>query len=390
MKHWANIERHRLMNEDPRFFEDMFRAKFDGSWCLAQLLDGRPDAALIIFSSVIGVFGATSYGAYAAANAFSESFTQNLRARGRKACCFHWSMWDDLGMAAGNPVATRIAAESQGYQVISPLQGIESLLAGMARDEASLIVGADASTPAVRARMRSVADPFLSLMAFYRSAGGLELVGSEALQVCDDLGTPLSVDLARVAQMPVNDRGEVDRPALKELAQHQITPVEVDRPRTPLESRIAAVWGQVLGMTRIGREDNFFGIGGDSIKAAVVVNRLQALLGVALPMATLFMNPTVAELAAHVGEHGVQGRTTESSDRFAMQANGASDGVARVARDRERASERAIGARADKKNPIPARQSEAEELLSRLDELSEEELEALIAAHSKPSDGHHA
>jgi acyl-CoA synthetase (AMP-forming)/AMP-acid ligase II/acyl carrier protein len=71
-------------------------------------------------------------------------------------------------------------------------------------------------------------------------------------------------------------------------------------PRTPLEGVVAGIWREVLGLERVGVADDFLALGGDSVQAAQVAARLRETLGVAIPMATFFETPTVADLAREV------------------------------------------------------------------------------------------
>ncbi len=65
-------------------------------------------------------------------------------------------------------------------------------------------------------------------------------------------------------------------------------------PRTPLEEAVAAIWAQVLGVERIGVEDDFFALGGHSLLATQVVAQVRSDFAVDLPLHSLFTCPTVA------------------------------------------------------------------------------------------------
>ncbi|MEV7872762.1 condensation domain-containing protein, partial [Streptomyces sp. NPDC088124] len=69
-------------------------------------------------------------------------------------------------------------------------------------------------------------------------------------------------------------------------------------PRTEAERALAAVWAEVLGVERVGVEDDFFELGGDSISSLKVVSRIRAVLGAGLTPRALFDHPTVARLAS--------------------------------------------------------------------------------------------
>jgi len=388
---WSDFKRHRLVNEQPDAFEHMFRAKVDGTWCLANLLEDRPDADLVVFSSVFGVFGAATYGAYAAANAFLEPYIRSLRRRGRRAYCFHWSMWENFGMTAESRFATRSAAESLGYGVISPETGFYSLLAGIGRDEPALIVGADAATPAVRARMRTDADACQEVIACYSGSADPGAVDVAPIRVHDEFGTLVVPALERVGRIPRTNDGAVDWPQLLKADRSPTSRAEERQGRTPLESRLAEIWSEVLGAPAVGNADNFFAMGGDSIRAAVVVNRIQETLGASIPMVTLFKNPTVGELAVAVAAQHPRATSPVAMQEGRTEAKQLNKGVAglEATRGPHRRSAGAVPENTTSGAGIPVHQSEEEALLSKLDELSEEALEMLLAKHSRPPGGHH-
>ncbi|MFI5908320.1 amino acid adenylation domain-containing protein [Dactylosporangium sp. NPDC051541] len=103
--------------------------------------------------------------------------------------------------------------------------------------------------------------------------------------------------------LPTGRSGKLDRAAL--LAAGADAAVTARRayvaPRTELEQRLAAIWSAVLGRDRIGADDDFFALGGRSLLAARLVNRIRAELGREPALRDLFEAPTVAGLAARLG-----------------------------------------------------------------------------------------
>ena len=97
--------------------------------------------------------------------------------------------------------------------------------------------------------------------------------------------------------LPLTPNGKVDRRALPEPARDEERYVA---PRTGVEEGLAAIFGEVLHVERVGVEDDFFALGGHSLKATQVLSRLRARLGVELTPRALFEHPTVAALAAVV------------------------------------------------------------------------------------------
>lgn len=69
-------------------------------------------------------------------------------------------------------------------------------------------------------------------------------------------------------------------------------------PHNGMEVQLTALWQQVLGMQEVGVHDNFFDLGGHSLKAAQLFYQLELVFGKQLPLATLFQAPTIAELGS--------------------------------------------------------------------------------------------
>uniref|UniRef100_UPI0006851D27 thioesterase domain-containing protein n=1 Tax=Mycobacterium sp. URHD0025 TaxID=1298864 RepID=UPI0006851D27 len=79
---------------------------------------------------------------------------------------------------------------------------------------------------------------------------------------------------------------------------------EADRyraPSNPIEQTVARIYGEVLGLERVGIDDSFFDLGGDSLLATRLIATINSNLGTGLPVRTIFGAPTVSALAQHVG-----------------------------------------------------------------------------------------
>lgn len=99
-------------------------------------------------------------------------------------------------------------------------------------------------------------------------------------------------------KLPLTPNGKVDRKALP-APDFGAARSEYVAPRTPLEETLAAIWAQVLGVDRVGVHDNFFEIGGDSLKVVRVV-ALAGKAGTELSPAMIFTHPTIAGLATQL------------------------------------------------------------------------------------------
>ncbi len=120
--------------------------------------------------------------------------------------------------------------------------------------------------------------------------------------------------------LPLNASGKLDRKALPEPG---YTQREFRAPATPIEAIVADVFATVLGLERVGADDDFFALGGNSLVATQVVARLGAAVDGRIPVRTLFETPTVTALATAIesrahGRRGVELGTIERPDRLPL------------------------------------------------------------------------
>ncbi|WP_141245065.1 non-ribosomal peptide synthetase, partial [Mycobacterium avium] len=89
-------------------------------------------------------------------------------------------------------------------------------------------------------------------------------------------------------------------------------------PSTPTEEIIAGIYSQVLGLHRVGVDDSFFDLGGDSLSAMRVIAAVNAGLDARLSVRVLFEAPTIAQLAARLGEGGHRFAAVVAAERPAV------------------------------------------------------------------------
>ncbi|MCY8448952.1 surfactin non-ribosomal peptide synthetase SrfAA [Bacillus spizizenii] len=99
-------------------------------------------------------------------------------------------------------------------------------------------------------------------------------------------------------ELPVTANGKVDRKALPE-PDIEAGGGEYKAPTTDMEELLAGIWQDVLGISEVGVSDNFFSLGGDSIKGIQMASRLNQH-GWKLEMKDLFQHPTIEELTQYV------------------------------------------------------------------------------------------
>ncbi|WP_314219524.1 non-ribosomal peptide synthetase [Streptomyces zaehneri] len=105
---------------------------------------------------------------------------------------------------------------------------------------------------------------------------------------------------AALPALPLSANGKVDRRAVQNmLASLAVSPREsTEPPRGATEQSVAGLWAKLLGVASVGRDENFFVLGGDSLLATRLVTEVHRALGVELPMRDVMRAPTVAALSA--------------------------------------------------------------------------------------------
>src|SRR5436305_3968406 len=100
--------------------------------------------------------------------------------------------------------------------------------------------------------------------------------------------------------LPLTPNGKIDRKALPapDTSRPEVEAAFVT-PSTQIEEQLAAIWRQVLGIEQVGTHDDFFDLGGDSIRVLQVVAKANQV-GLRFTPGQLFQHPTISALAALV------------------------------------------------------------------------------------------
>lgn len=100
-------------------------------------------------------------------------------------------------------------------------------------------------------------------------------------------------------EMPLNDNGKINKRALPNILEKEQNDEKV-APRNKTEEVIANIWQDILGLRTIGVHDNFFTIGGHSLKATQVMSKILDELGIKISIRELFTFPTIAGISEHI------------------------------------------------------------------------------------------
>lgn len=98
-------------------------------------------------------------------------------------------------------------------------------------------------------------------------------------------------------QMPLTPNGKLNRQLLPAPVNKRDRGIEYVPPRTSAEIQLTAIWQDVLGLEQVGIRDNFFDIGGHSLRATALLAKIQKQMHVQIPLRDVFRFPTIEQLA---------------------------------------------------------------------------------------------
>lgn len=264
-----------------------------GASALEEQFGGTDATAFVFFASAAAHVGAFGCAAYCAAHSYVLAHAARMRRRGARVYTLAWTQWRDTGLNAGKAQQDLVRSQ-RGYMTIDPPRGVTSCAVALAHEPCDLTIGLDPGDPQIEATLAGPPRPLRRLRA------DVELrpeARAPAPRVVDPFGRAVPCDLVVVERLPRTSDGAVDRDALLALGRPGERPGA--HPRNPTEQALLAIWQGVLKL-KIGIHDNFFEMGGDSIKAVMVMNQLQERLQGIFHPVSIFDAPTVAALAEYL------------------------------------------------------------------------------------------
>ncbi len=98
-------------------------------------------------------------------------------------------------------------------------------------------------------------------------------------------------------KIPRTINGKADIKSLPDIGRNMISSNDYEPPANDMEKKILDIWQEVLTVNNIGVNDNFFTLGGDSIKAVILANRINKIEGVNVSVKDIYVNPTIKSLS---------------------------------------------------------------------------------------------
>ncbi len=265
--------------KEPDAARKVLSPKVSGASVLERLTRGFPLDFFALCSSMTSILPTSGQVDYTAANAFLDALAQAHSADPhRRFVSINWDTWNEVGMAVDTEVPAQLRqARAESLRLgISPREGVEAFRRALASGLPQLLVCARAY------------DLRLAIQLSERAT---------AAETEQEAG-------AAEPQEATSASGRHARPDLS---------TDYLAPESEVAKRVAEIWGELLGIERVGLQDNFFELGGHSLLGTQVASRTREAFQIDLPLRAIFEHPTVAEFSAAV-EEAVQAEVEALSD----------------------------------------------------------------------------
>jgi malonyl CoA-acyl carrier protein transacylase len=253
-----------LVRKNETKFNNVLNPKVAGTWILDHLTQKDKLDFLVLFSTVATFLMNPGQTDYTAANAYLDSYAYYRSRQGKKTLALNWVTWKETGMAVNFNANFDII-----FKAIPTAQAI------------------DAFDLVLRKKIRQVL------------VGELNIY-SKLINLLKNAQFQLAAPISKIIDTPDNPlKSHSTDDQRKRVRKVKLTGKE-DGKYSKSELLVAKVWGEVLGFEELRINDNFYELGGDSILATQVVNRINSENNLKLSLIEIFNYETIKDLAGYV------------------------------------------------------------------------------------------
>lgn len=256
---------HRIIEDDTELFEVEASPKMIGTWILDHATREDHLDFFLIFSSPITVTGGVGVGSYIVGNAFQSAYADYRNRLGLRTLALSWAPWNHTIRKLGK----HFRQEQQLFLPLSNFHAIECLHRVFSLKTDEIIVG--------RLNFASKLFQLQDLLTFSYS----ERVKARVLQ---DFETPEQMSHVSPNMTTVELHGRENRQY------------------SSLEIQVGQIWANIFGLNILHINDNYYELGGDSIIAITLANRINQLLGIHTTPIDILRQPVLSSFVASIAE----------------------------------------------------------------------------------------
>lgn len=265
--HFDNFDSYLASSLDEEAIKSIASPRMSAFAGINKYTEDKDGIDIFMFSSSAGIMGGQTYSVYSAVSKYLYDYEGNGR---DPYFCFAWSKWKGLGMNSGETEDDIIISENAGYFSVRTENGFASMEGMIQRDLRKGIIGVNLNNKNVRA--------------------------FRAVNITNELDN-ISFDIRYTADE------NITVPFDKDIRAYRISQqAEEEAPHsTDMENKMIAVWAEVLGNSSISPTDDFFEIGGNSLKILKLVDSVKKAFDADISVSDLFNNPSVRKLCNFIG-----------------------------------------------------------------------------------------
>lgn len=251
-----------ILRKEEAVFDTVLAPKIQGTWILDQLTrEDQPDF-FVLFSSINALYGLPGQGDYTAANSYLDSFAAYREKLGLRTQSINWAAWKEIGMAADYGVN-----DDRGiFKALPTDKGVRAFEEILQKAITRLTVGE----------------------LNYDTLGALE--GNYPFEMSSEIRTQISRQ-RKLHQTPEDQAGGKKR---------SVNVILKGGSANELETVVARIWAEVLGLDEVDVYESFYDLGGDSILATYILKAMEAEFPGLIDISDIFTYSSVHDMAEYL------------------------------------------------------------------------------------------
>ncbi|MCR3759919.1 SDR family oxidoreductase [Clostridium felsineum] len=246
-----------IINREKSKFNEVIAPKVYGTFLLDQLTKSDNLEFVVMFSSIASIIGGMGQGDYAAANSYLDCFANYRNKSGKKTIVINWTAWKEIGMSVDYNI-------EYSKSLFNPILNKDAILA------------------------------FDHIISNNRS--GL-IVGSVKFELLKHNVNNLPFKLSNKIKIKLeNNKKELK----KEASVNKKVAIKGKDDFNEVESRIAAIWAEVMELDEIDVYESFNNLGGDSIIATIILKKIEVEYPGIIDISDIFRYPSVIQISDYI------------------------------------------------------------------------------------------
>lgn len=267
-----------IQQKNAKMSSDVFNPKINGALVLYDIFAGRELDFMILCSSLQSIMGDLGQADYCAANAFLDAFAGYCRSKGLgTVTALDWDNWQEVGIAAETQVPENMRAYREEIlsKAISSKEGVDIFRRVLISKQQQVIISAQ---------------PLTERIELSSSFNQSSLMGN--------MGSP-------VQEASNNSTG---------------AKIKSNLSRNDLQNKVSDIWKRVLGVKKIGPNDNFFDLGGNSLTGLQLVSEIKRVFDIQIAPVVIYEAPTVSSMAKYLGRDMEDDKADESGQKVGSES----------------------------------------------------------------------